>query len=252
MEILGHKPFKTTRSIIFTSMVLIGFSNSLHAEDKCVSLFSKIADQFNKVVPAYIDIRTEAAQVLAGVVLPDAELDELTEKIKQVQIDAYKAVGEIVGDKNSPGSVNLTVPYHNWEGGSLFERTFIVSNNSFDEVKVKVKKTGGKNGADIIVCKFDTEGGFIKKKTATIDKGKDTEGAVRTIEFKGMKNEKYLTIHIANIGFLTNKFKYDLTVTGEFDEAKLAEENYSRPAVEQATQQNPVLEHVNKPKVINR
>lgn len=222
------KLFTSMRGKFFTSilasMVLLISTATQAGESSCVSLFSRIADQFNKLVPTYVDIRMEAAQLLAGTILPDVELDEITEKLKQAQIDAYKAVGEIVGDKNSPGSVNLVVPYYKYEGSSFAERTFIVSNNSYDRVNVKVKKTGGKNGADIIVCKYTTDGDYIKTKEASIDKGKDTAGVVRNIEFKGMKNEKYLTIHIVNRGFVSDKFNYELTVTGEFDEEKLAEE----------------------------
>lgn len=220
-------------------IILFGLSMQAHAESKCVSLFSRIADQFNKVVPTYIDIRMEAGELLLGTVLEDADVEELTDKMKQAQIDAYKAIGEIVGDKNTPGAVNLVVPYHKYTGSSFVERTFTVSNNSFDRVKVKVKKTGGKNGAEIVVCKYTTDGNFIKTKNANIDKGKDTSGQERVIEFKGMKNDKYLTIHIINKGFASDKFDYKLTVTGEFDTEKLAEEESSRQVEVKASR--PVL-----------
>lgn len=207
--------------------LLLGLSAQAHAESQCVSLFSRIADQFNKVVPTYIDIRMEAGELLLGTVLEDADVEELTDKMKQAQIDAYKAIGEIVGDKNTPGAVNLVVPYHKYKGSSFLERTFYVSNNGFDNVKVEVEKTGGKNGADIVVCKYTTEGNYIKTKSASVDKGKDTSGQRRVIEFKGMKNDKYLTVHIINTGFASDKFDYELTVTGEFNTEKLAEEKSS-------------------------
>lgn len=213
-------------------LALLSVSTQVQAgEGKCVSMFSKIADQMNKVVPTYVDLRMEAAQALVGVILPTADLDELTEKMKDVQIGAYKAIGEVVGDKATPGAVNLTVPYFKYQGKSYAERTFHVSNSGFDRVKVKVKKTGGKNGADIVVCKYTTDGNYIKSKTVSIDKGKDTAGKERTVEFKGMKNDKYLTVHVINKGWATDKFDYNLTVTGEFDTAKLAKEKPAKKKV---------------------
>lgn len=190
----------------------------------CTSLFSRIADAFNGLVPTVIELRTEAAELIAGTIIPVDDLEEISEKIEKAQIDAYKAIGEVVGDKGTPGAVNLTVPFRNYNGNLYLQRTFHVSNSSFDNVTVEITKTGGKNGADIAVCKYDVDGNYKTSKRKSIDKGKDTEGQKRVIEFKGMKNEKYLTIHIVAKGLATNKFDYRLKVTGSFNMDKLAEE----------------------------
>ena len=58
------QPLNTSRFFQVCIFALSGLSTQALAESRCVSLFSKIADQFNKVVPTYIDIRMEAAEVL--------------------------------------------------------------------------------------------------------------------------------------------------------------------------------------------
>lgn len=214
---------KTFRSSILLLLFGVLMFNASQAQS-CTSLFSRIADAFNGLVPTVIELRTEAAELIAGTIIPADDLEEISEKIEKAQIDAYKAIGEVVGDKGSPGAVNLTVPFRNWEGQMYFERTFHVSNSSFDNVTVEITKTGGKNGADIAVCKYDVDGNYKTSKRKSIDKGKDTEGQTRIIEFKGMKNEKYLTIHIVAKGLATNKFDYRMKVTGSFNMDKLAEE----------------------------
>lgn len=223
---------KLSISILF---LLIGtFLTQPMQAQSCTSLFSRIADAFNSLVPTVIELRTEAAELVAGTIIPDADLEEITEKIKKAQIDAYKAIGEVVGDKNTPGAVNLTVPYDKYLGSSFAERTFHISNSSFDHVTVEITKTGGKNGADIAVCKYDTDGNYKKSIRKSIAKGKDTEGQKRVFEFKGMKNEKYLTVHIVNVGFATDKFDYKLKVKGSFNTEKLAEEKPTKPSIKRA------------------
>ncbi|MDW3652102.1 MAG: hypothetical protein R8P61_33820 [Bacteroidia bacterium] len=214
---------KTFRSSILLLLFGVLTFNASQAQS-CTSLFSRIADVFNGLVPTVIELRTEAAELIAGTIIPVDDLDEISEKIEKAQIDAYKAIGEVVGDKGSPGAVNLTVPFRNWEGKLYLERTFYVANSSFDNVTVEITKTGGKNGADIAVCKYDVDGNYKTSKRKSIDKGKDTEGQKRIIEFKGMKNEKYLTIHIVAKGLASNKFDYRMKVTGSFNVEKLAEE----------------------------
>ena len=214
---------KTFRSSILLLLFGVLMLNASQAQS-CTSLFSRIADAFNGLVPTVIELRTEAAELIAGTIIPADDLEEISEKIEKAQLDAYKAIGEVVGDKGTPGAVNLTVPFRNYNGNLYLERTFYVSNSSFDNVTVEITKTGGKNGADIAVCKYDVDGNYKTSKRKSIDKGKDTEGQKRIIEFKGMKNEKYLTIHIVAKGLATNKFDYRLKVTGSFNMDKLAEE----------------------------
>ncbi|MEL7532609.1 MAG: hypothetical protein AAFN10_14925, partial [Bacteroidota bacterium] len=61
------------------------------------------------------------------------------------------------------------------------------------------------------------------------DKGSVTEGVEKTITMKGMKNDKYLTIHVKAVGGISNKVDYKLKVTGEFNEEKLEEERSKGP-----------------------
>jgi len=202
---------------------------SPHGNPSCTSLFSRLTGAFDNVVREMAGFRAEAAAAIVEGTIPIIELDELTDQIKDAQILAYESVGEVVGDKGTPGPVNLTVPFKNFRGTCYKERTFHVINGPWDQVHVSIKKTGGKNGADIAVCKYDVNGNYITTKYAHIDNGSGSEGVERIVTMKGMKNEKYLTIHLVATGGPTNKIDYKLKVTGEFNEEKLAEENPGNP-----------------------
>ncbi|MFK7924356.1 MAG: hypothetical protein AB8H47_20530 [Bacteroidia bacterium] len=195
----------------------------------CTSLFSRLTGVFDNVVREMAGFRAEAAAALVEGTIPIVDLEELTDEIKDAQILAYESVGEIVGDKGTPGPVNLTVPFKNFRGTCYAERSFHVMNGPWDQVHVSFKKTGGKNGADIAICKYDVNGNYITTKYAHIDKGSGSEGVEEIITLKGMQNEKYLTIHVVATGGPTNKIDYRLKVTGEFNEEKLADENPGTP-----------------------
>ncbi|MEL6591033.1 MAG: hypothetical protein AAFQ68_13175 [Bacteroidota bacterium] len=205
------------------------FTASPEGNPSCTSLFARIANAFDEAVRTMIDFRAEAAEVIVGDAIPEVELDGLIDDIKDAQIRIYESAGEIVGDKGTPGPVNLTVPFKNYQGTCYTERTFFCAHGPFDHQIVKIKKLGGKNGADIAVCKYDVNGNYLNTKYLHFDKGSGSDGQTKTITMKGMKNEKYLTIHIVTLGLISNAFKYRLDVTGEFNYDKLKDEKPASP-----------------------
>ena len=199
------------------------------AKPPCTSLFARLTDAFDEVVRTMVSFRVDAANAMVGDEIPFIDLEKISDDVVNIQIRAYELVGEIVGDKGTPGPVNLTVPFKNFRGSCYTERTFRLAVGPWDHVKVSFKKTGGKNGAHLAICKYDVNDNYITTKYIEIDKGSETAGVEKTITMKGMKNDKYLTIHLVAEGGPTNKVDYKLKVTGEFDYDKLAKDKTTSP-----------------------
>ncbi|MEL7339006.1 MAG: hypothetical protein AAGM67_00865, partial [Bacteroidota bacterium] len=152
-------------SLVTAALIFLGIAASPNASTlspegnpPCVSLFARLTNVFDQAVRTMIDLRTEAAGALADGIIPVIELDELTDEIKEAQILAYESIGEVVGDKATPGPVNLVVPTKHYTGTVFTNRQFFVINGPYDHVIAKIKKTGGKRGLDIAVCKYDVDG----------------------------------------------------------------------------------------------
>lgn len=95
---------------------------------------------------------------------------------------------------------------------STFSRVFIsAAPVDKDSITVKVKKTDGKAQADIIICKVDDKGNFIKLAQVEFDKGNDNEGEVITKTVTGVKG--HLVQVRIDADSVVNKFAYQLTVT---------------------------------------
>ncbi|MEM7374310.1 MAG: hypothetical protein AAF587_37290 [Bacteroidota bacterium] len=242
---------KSVKTLILLLLLSLGAQLPMQAQP-CTSLFSRLVNVFDGAVRSYVDFRSEAAQLLVGTMIPGSDLDELTEDMKQIQIDAYEAAGEIVGDKATPGPVNLVVPTRKWFGALYLNRVFHVSNSGWDKVYITVKKIGGRNGVDIAVCKYDVDGNYITSKRASISKGKDTSGKQKVIEYKAMANDKYLTINLVAVGAKTDKCDYELSITGEFNNDKLAEQKVPTSAKPSQTRAGGVNTNASKGKTIKR
>lgn len=95
---------------------------------------------------------------------------------------------------------------------STFSRVFIsAAPVDKDSITVKVKKVEGKAQADIIICKVDDKGNFIKIGQLEFDKGNDNEGEVITKTFSGVKG--HLVQVRIDADSVAKKFEYQLTVS---------------------------------------
>ena len=95
---------------------------------------------------------------------------------------------------------------------STFSRVFIsAAPVDKDSITVKVKKVEGKAQADIIICKVDEKGNFVKLAQVEFDKGNDNEGEVITKTVTGVKG--HLVQVRIDADSVVNKFQYQLTVT---------------------------------------
>jgi hypothetical protein len=95
---------------------------------------------------------------------------------------------------------------------STFSRVFIsAAPVDKDSITVKVKKVEGKAQADIIICKVDDKGNFIKIAQIEFDKGNDNEGEVITKTVSGVKG--HLVQVRIDADSVARKFEYQLTVT---------------------------------------
>jgi hypothetical protein len=95
---------------------------------------------------------------------------------------------------------------------STFSRVFIsAAPVDKDSITVKVKKVEGKAQADIIICKVDDKGNFIKIAQVEFDKGDDNEGQIITKTVTGVKG--HLVQVRIDADSVVKKFEYQLTVT---------------------------------------
>ena len=95
---------------------------------------------------------------------------------------------------------------------STFSRVFIsAAPVDKDSITVKVKKVEGKAQADIIICKVDEKGNFVKLAQVEFDKGDDNEGQVITKTVTGVKG--HLVQVRIDADSVVKKFEYQLTVT---------------------------------------
>lgn len=95
---------------------------------------------------------------------------------------------------------------------STFSRVFIsAAPVDKDSMTVKVKKVEGKAQADIIICKVDDKGNFIKLAQVEFDKGDDNEGQIITKTVTGVKG--HLVQVRIDADSVVNKFQYQLTVS---------------------------------------
>lgn len=95
---------------------------------------------------------------------------------------------------------------------STFSRVFIsAAPVDKDSITVKVKKVEGKAQADIIICKVDEKGNFVKLAQVEFDKGDDNEGQVITKTVSGVKG--HLVQVRIDADSVAKKFEYQLTVS---------------------------------------
>lgn len=95
---------------------------------------------------------------------------------------------------------------------STFSRVFVsAAPVDKDSITVKVKKVEGKAQADIIICKVDDKGNFIKIAQVEFDKGDDNEGQVITKTVTGVKG--HLVQVRIDADSVVKKFEYQLTVS---------------------------------------
>lgn len=80
-----------------------------------------------------------------------------------------------------------------------------------DSITVKVKKTDGRAQADIIICKVDEKGNFIKLAQVEFAEGNDNVGQVITKTVSGVKG--HLVQVRIDADSAVKKFEYQLTVT---------------------------------------
>jgi hypothetical protein len=80
-----------------------------------------------------------------------------------------------------------------------------------DSVTIKVKKIEGKAQTDIIICKVDEKGNFIKLAQVEFAKGDDNEGQTITKTVSGVKG--HLVQVRVDSDSVAKKFEYQLTVT---------------------------------------
>ena len=212
--------------ICFLGLFLI-VTSVAHADVKCQSVTTGLVKVFDQAVRDYIDLRTEAAGMLANALAPDAlltpeQIEELAEKAEDLQLAAYKSYGVIVGEGTGKiGARTAIVPTKKVTGNLLVERTFVVSNSPYDRLKVTIRKTGGKGGADIAVCSKYTNGSHHNEKRKSIAKSKNTTGDEVSFAMWDMDSEKTLSIHLVKTGFPTDRMQYEMSISGEFVEDEL-------------------------------
>lgn len=95
---------------------------------------------------------------------------------------------------------------------STFSRVFIsAAPVDKDSITVKVKKIAGKAQADVIICKVDEKGNFIKLAQVEFDRGNDNESEEITKTVSGVKG------HLVQIRIdadsVVSKFEYKMTVS---------------------------------------
>ncbi len=95
---------------------------------------------------------------------------------------------------------------------STFSRVFIsAAPVDKDSITVKVKKIDGKAEADVIICKVDDKGNFIKLAQFQFAKGDDNEGQEITKTVSGVKG--HLVQVRIDADSVVKKFEYKLTVS---------------------------------------
>ncbi|MCY7345645.1 MAG: hypothetical protein LH614_05425 [Pyrinomonadaceae bacterium] len=95
---------------------------------------------------------------------------------------------------------------------STFSRVFIsAAPVDKDSITVKVKKIDGKAQADVIICKVDEKGNFVKLAQVEFDKGNDNEGEEITKTVSGVKG--HLVQVRIDADSVVSKFEYKLTVS---------------------------------------
>jgi hypothetical protein len=95
---------------------------------------------------------------------------------------------------------------------STFSRVFIsAAPIDKDSITVKVKKIDGKAKADVIICKVDDKGNFIKLAEFEFAKGDDNEGQEITKTVSGVKG--HLVQVRIDADSVVKKFEYKLTVS---------------------------------------
>jgi hypothetical protein len=95
---------------------------------------------------------------------------------------------------------------------STFSRVFISPVPvDKDSITVKVKKVDGKAQADVIICKVDDKGNFIKLAQVEFAKGNDNDGQEITKTVSGVKG--HLVQVRIDADSVVNKFEYQLKVT---------------------------------------
>jgi hypothetical protein len=80
-----------------------------------------------------------------------------------------------------------------------------------DSITVKVKKISGKAQADIIICKVDEKGNFVKLAQFEFGKGDNNEGQEITKTVSGVKG--HLVQVRIDADSVVSKFEYRLTVS---------------------------------------
>lgn len=186
-------------------------------EDKCRSaaqVFSDVYDKWGAVIIATGCV--VAVNAGSGGVAMAATLNCIKNAKKYAE-----AVEQMVSFFNAAMNNNRwtigprRIEWGNTQTGSVvstFSRVFIsAAPVDKDSITVKVKKVEGKAQADIIICKVDEKGNFIKLAQVEFDKGNDNEGEVITKTVSGIKG--HLVQVRIDADSVVNKFQYQLTVS---------------------------------------
>ena len=192
----------------------------------CSGITSGLVKVVGEFVDDYQEFRKDAADIFVSTIIPgkpDAEkkLNQLVDDAIDLQTKLFKSYGVVAGEsKGKIGPRCLTIPTKKVTGSLKMEREFVTALCPFDKVKITIKKTDGKAGADIAACVKYSNGHDFNKKDRSIEKGKDSIGVSKTIEFDDMA-DKILTIRLKQTGFVTDVCHYSVSIDGEFSEKTL-------------------------------
>lgn len=192
-------------------------ATELCLEDKCRSAAQVFGDVYQKWGAVIIATGCVAAvNVGTGGVAMAATLNCIKNAKKYAE-----AAEEMVKFFNAAMNNNRwtigprRIEWGNTQTGSVvstFSRVFIsAAPVDKDSITVKVKKVEGKAQADIIICKVDEKGNFVKLAQVEFDKGNDNEGEVITKTVTGVKG--HLVQVRIDADSVVNKFQYQITVT---------------------------------------
>lgn len=189
----------------------------------CSGIASGLIKVIGNFVEDYQEFRKDAADVFVATIIPgkpDAEkkLNKLIDDAIDLQTKLFKSYGVAAGESKAKiGPRHLTIPTKKVTGSLKVEREFVTAMCPFDKVKITIKKTDGKGGADIAACVKHANGDYFDKKERSIAKGKDSKGVSKKIEFEDMA-DKVLTIRLKQTGFITDVCHYSVSIEGEFNE----------------------------------
>lgn len=213
------------KNLIVISLLSLVSLNTLSAQS-CQSLTSGIIKVAGEFLDDYQELRKDASHVFVSTIIPgkpdsQTALNKLIDDAIDLETKFFKSYGVIVGEgKGAIGPRHQLIPTKKVTGDLLTERTFILAPSPFDKVTIKIKKTGGKAGADIAVCAKYQNGSIFNEKRKSIVKGEDSSGKEVEFVLTDMAN-KFTTIHLVQTGFVGNTCDYYVTIEGEYSESEM-------------------------------